>query len=298
MSEMLRKLEPLEVYVPDRFTVGYPGNDAWLQLESGVVAPGADPAWVSVESVAVPATPGKALNPTTNPPQIKVNQSVFGGSSLFQAGNGYALTTPDSPDWDLGGGDFTIEGRYRFAVARKALFSQVKADGTDRAWEMTCDTGSAGDQQFNFSCATGAGAAFEITVDRSFTPNLNQWYHLAVVRWGANLMLFVDGVQLGATYNIGSAVIRGSAQPLRIGGDARAAGNDFNGWSDELRISNVARWTGAFTPPGAPYVKDAYTLLLCHFDGADGTVPTQDDTGTPAGVYDPGSDPAWAEVER
>ncbi len=52
------------------------------------------------------------------------------------------------------------------------------------------------------------------------------------------------------------------------------------GWLDEVRISNVARWTTNFTPPTTPYRRDNNTLLLLHFDDPNGARSTTDDVDT------------------
>lgn len=281
----------------------YPGNDAWLEIGTKAVAPGADPAWLEIESVpdtgAIPnktvtwSNPGVGSAPTTQDAT-----SVFGGSSLLMGGSGSALTTPDHPDWRLGS-TFTIEGRYRWAVIRKALLTQLKTDNSDRGWEWTMDIMGAATPGFSFMISTGDGTAWDAEFDQAFNVTLNQWYHMAVVRNGSVLRFFVDGVQVGADANIGAAVIRDSGAPLRIGGDARTTGNDFQGYMDEVRISNVARWTGtSFTVPTAPYTRDANTLLLMHCDGPNGGTAYTDSSGVPGTPFDPGPDPAWLEIER
>ena len=50
-----------------------------------------------------------------------------------------------------------------------------------------------------------------------------------------------------------------------------------NGWIDEARISNVARYTSAFTAPSAAFSNDADTTLLLHMDGSDGSTTFTDD---------------------
>ncbi len=46
----------------------------------------------------------------------------------------------------------------------------------------------------------------------------------------------------------------------------------FNGWIDEVRISTGVRYTGNFTPALTPFVPDASTLALYHFDEGSGTL--------------------------
>lgn len=57
--------------------------------------------------------------------QIDTLQSVFGGASLLLDGTGDYVTTPAHADFNLGSGDFTIEGRFRCisTTARRAALS-------------------------------------------------------------------------------------------------------------------------------------------------------------------------------
>ena len=118
-----------------------------------------------------------------------------------------------------------------------------------------------------------------------------RWYHIAVT-WkidgvNSDIALFVNGreksfeifdEELGSvlpTLNYGSMPVPGG--PIRFGAGKPCAsgacdppGEQF----DELRISRVRRYAGDFTPPTGPFVNDAYTYLLMHFDGnlnIDGT---------------------------
>ena len=56
---------------------------------------------------------------------------------------------------------------------------------------------------------------------------------------------------------------------------------DFNGYLDEFRVSDVARYSGAsFTEPTEAFTFDSDTQFLLHFDGADGStvIKSADDT--------------------
>jgi RHS repeat-associated protein len=67
-------------------------------------------------------------------------------------------------------------------------------------------------------------------------------------------MLFVDGVQLGAAFDVTGLTIFNSGQTLKVGCHVPGgAGYDMDGWIDEVRVSKgIARWTQDFTPPSAP----------------------------------------------
>lgn len=112
------------------------------------------------------------------------------------------------------------------------------------------------------------------------TWSYNTWYHVALVRNGSgsgNFALYVDGVQLQTdtdTNTIGSGI----TNFISIGGiDAVTPNNGLNGHIDEVRISNVARYTTGFTPSASAFTNDDDTVLLVHMDGTDGSTTFEDD---------------------
>jgi hypothetical protein len=308
VTEVLEKLEPFEVrpsglLVPGERSITYPGNDAWLEVDPKAAAPSGDPAWLQIETTPDSNTiPNKVITAQgANPPTTQSATSVFGGSSLlFPNLAGTALQAPGSDDWWFSNGDWTLEFRGYITLARKALYTVRDAAGLDLGWELTMDAGSSSNQQLTFYYSTVTANNFDVQVDWPFTATLNQWYHFACVRSGTTIRGYVNGTQVGTDHTVGTTTLRKSSAILTIGGDNRSAGgNDFRGYADELRISKgIARWTGPFTVPGVPYTRDAYTVLLMHADGPDGGTAYTDSSGVPGTPFDPGTDPAWLEIER
>ncbi|HRW47431.1 MAG TPA: LamG domain-containing protein [Caldilinea sp.] len=198
----------------------------------------------------------------------------------FQNENrGRAVVCGDNEDWIYGS---IVLDRDRFSSGRKFGLSIDGAGrvvfgvtNQERAARTVCGTGNVLD---------------------------GQWHHVAVQRSRADgrLSIFVDGRQdgtdagltgdisypdgvdvtfQGPTYCQGPAGAWGGYcrnEPYIVLGaekhDAGAAeGNpaaypSFNGWLDELRLSTTLRYTGSFTVPRAPFVADAATAGLYHFD--------------------------------
>jgi len=119
-----------------------------------------------------------------------------------------------------------------------------------------------------------------------------QWYHVAATCQSGAVRAFVNGLGAAAT-NVGTL----SQGPfLRMGG---LAGYPFFGGAlDEVRLSNVVRYTANFSVPAAPFVPDANTLGLWSFDegvgqaAADESVNANTGTLGSSGGVD-ASDPAW-----
>jgi hypothetical protein len=93
-----------------------------------------------------------------------------------------------------------------------------------------------------------------------------EWVHVAVV-WGKKLAIYVDG-KLGKQKP--AAMDHPPIRPIKelVLGHTRAQHNSDAAF-DELRISDVERYTEEFTPPGRDkeFEVDEHTRALFHFNG-------------------------------
>lgn len=179
--------------------------------------------------------------------QIDTAQKKFGTASGLFDGTGDYLSTPDSDDFHLGSGAFTIDFWVRFSslAGEQNIYSQRNGADFQRLnwapnrWEFQYEAGGT-----------------SVGLSKSWTPTINTWYHVAVVRgWGGNANDFaicVDGTQIGSTTTDSDTLNNISAQ--FIIGVLDGTGDYFNGHIDEFRWSKgVARWTSNFTPPTGEY---------------------------------------------
>lgn len=185
---------------------------------------------------------------------------------------------------NVGAGDFTIESFVRF---------QSLPTGANKAvifgkWDETANQRSY--QLFLGSVALNGGAlCFQTSTDGTistvlqpivypFTPELDTWYHIALVRSGGNLLLFVNGQQLGLPIASALTYFAGAA-PLGLGGQMETAGlaianTTTTGWFDETRFTvGFARYTANFTPTVVEFPRTvggdpqfAQVALLAGFD--------------------------------
>ena len=85
---------------------------------------------------------------------------------------------------------------------------------------------------------------------------LNAWTHYAIERYlGTTIWLYKNGVLINGK-NISAGVsILSSSNSLSVGNYASGA-SPYNGYVDNIRISNIARYgSGGFTPSQTPYPK-------------------------------------------
>ena len=173
---------------------------------------------------------------TNNGVVVALEKSKFGGSSMYFNGSSYL----QAPCLLTGNTPFTIDfWAYPTALRNNAVWSH---GGTN----LLAGTGG-GLELYGDGKVIYYSQGFWIR-DGSYA--LNTWQHIALVSDGSSMKLFVNGTLVGThsgDYNFANYV-------ETIGANASAFGQeDFQGYIDELRISNVARWTTDFTPPTEPY---------------------------------------------
>ena len=205
--------------------------------------------------------------------QISTAQSKFGGASIKLDGAGDYITYADSADFAFGTGDFTVEcWFYESATGaiRQIVGQHSTASLTNTSFIILSDSG-----KLSFSANYGS---VSVVAANASTHTGSAWHHVAGVRDGTNIRLYLDGVHI-ASAAIGTNTVNNSTRPLCIGTvmndtGREPAGYDFNGYIDDLRISKgVARYTGtgSFTPPAQAHPNGIGEVAGVVYD----------DTGTP-----------------
>ena len=206
-------------------------------------------------------------------------QYKVGSSSIKFDGTGDYLTVPDSSDWAFGTDNFTVEfwlNHQSVATGNSAITFSPSTDKRQLLGYV-----DAGDGLFKLYL-TSDGSNWDIASGVSMgTATLDSWKHYAIVRSGTSFYTFQDGTQISTFTS--SASMYDSSDALSIG--RYAGGNELNGYMDEIRISNSARYTSAFTPSTTAFTADANTLLLIHSEwngglGADSSGNKNDFTPT------------------
>lgn len=211
---------------------------------------GADASTTFTDSSLTPKT-----YTTVGNAQIDTAQSVFGGASgLFDGSGDYIYGALDDADFDFGTDDYTIDFRVRYnSIAGNTALIELGAYGTNGILiQRNTD---------NILYFIQSG----VTDSVAYTPSLATWYHLAFVRQGRYVKMYIDGT-LFKTFDFLTTQTLNSTGYLII----PASGNILNGWFDEYRISKgIARWTTDFTPPTSAY-SEASAVVPKSYILADG----------------------------
>lgn len=172
-------------------------------------------------------------------------------------GNGDYLSAPHSTQFEFGSGDFTVEA-WIYLPTTSSNYDVIAAswltgNSTNDSWYFGL---SASNQ-----IVGGVYTATSTLVTSNGAISNNIWTHVAFVRNGGSLYLFINGVRDAATGSV-TGVVNNGTYPLRIGG--LSSGYDLNGAISNLRIiKGTALYTSNFTPSTTPLTAVSDTSLLC-----------------------------------
>jgi hypothetical protein len=181
-----------------------------------------------------------------------------------------------------GTGPLTIEAWVRPANANANGILLVGADD-NTGWSLELNGGRA-----TLWLSTSLGW---VSVQNGTLLNAGQWYHVAATVNAGSAQVFVDG-QPSGSQSVGTLT---QGPWLRFGGLPNYT--YFAGQLDDVRLSNVVRYTAAFTPP-ASFAPDANTLGLWRFNEGSGQTTADasasGNTGTLGANTSAGTDdPVW-----
>jgi hypothetical protein len=176
---------------------------------------------------------------TVGDAQASTTQYKWSPTSIKFDGTGDWLTAIDSPQLQLGSGDFTIDGWF-YLSATGAIYGMVSKGTATTGWSVNVTV--LNKLQFSYTTSNLTGAT---------TLSASTWYYFAVVRSGSatgNLKLYLNGT---ADATSGGAVTDNFNQTsiLYVGAD-RVGATPLNGYLQDVRITKLAR---TITTPTAAF---------------------------------------------
>jgi len=191
-----------------------------------------------------------------NQAQLSTAQQKFGSASLLLDGtNDYVESNSNV---DLSSGDFTIDVWIR----------PSSVSGYKGIWQSGTSTT---EQSYLLGNQVYWTVNPSTIITTSVTVNANEWTMLSYERQGNTHRIYKNGT-LADTATTANKQDNG---PFSIGENGFG---DFNGYIDEFRLSDIARYGGSsFTEPTGAFTPDSNTTFLLHMDGANGSTNIVDD---------------------
>jgi hypothetical protein len=188
--------------------------------------------------------------------QLSTAQSKFGGSSLYlDGGTSSGVSIASNSGLSLSG-DFTIEMWIKT--------STTSSDSNTRRIFQTGPVGAATDLGLLLgkSSANHSGYISVYTstwnIDGSIDAADDNWNHVAIIRSGSGVKLFVNGNQSGSTWTTSQDFSSGGSAGIDLGYNSSAGVGRYVGYIDDFRITKgIARYTSSFTPPTTAHLTSA-----------------------------------------
>ena len=231
------------VWIPKAYAGTYGTNGFYLEFKQGTGILG--------------DTTGRHLVTPLNGATYNTSVKKFGSSSLYLDNtNNYLNVTNNLADFGFGSGgnSWTIEF-WAYYLGNSSSGSDMIVHGDNNSFKINW---RPGDPQFKIE-VQDTEYAFG-----NDSPGLSDdtWAHIAIVNESGTLKIYKDGTVDGTTHDVSGKTV-GTPNNLFIGySDA----DTFDGYIDELRISDIARYTGNFSVQTSVFTSDANTKLLLHMD--------------------------------
>jgi hypothetical protein len=198
--------------------------------------------FTDVYGVVAPTANGSAAISTT--------QSKFGGASITLPGaTSWASGTPSSAKLNVGTGDFTIEFWVYMNASPAGFANAVGFQASNgNAFEVGINGTGVGLYVANIS---GSG----VTYTGGSTVTTSAWHAIATVRKSGTIYIFIDGTSVTSsadTTNVGNLNGVGFFLGTMSNGTG-GSGNTFNGYIDEIRVSNAGLYTTNYTPASSAF---------------------------------------------
>jgi hypothetical protein len=171
-------------------------------------------------------------------------QAKFGTTSIAFDGTGDYLLFPDSPNLQLGTGDFTIEG-WVYLTAANVAYGIISKGTSTTGWSVNITSGNKLQFSYTATALTGATSLASGT-----------WYYFAVVRSGAgtgNLKLYLGtsgSTILDATSGGAVTTDFNQTNSMYVGA-SRTGTTLLNGYLEETRITKGYARTVTTVPTAA-----------------------------------------------
>ena len=177
-------------------------------------------------------------------------------SSIYFDGTGDYLSLSDNALFDFGSGDFTVETNIYLnsLTSQQQIIGQWGALSSSSSFTLNIDTTS-------IIAAVVSNVSNYYVYTATVTLSINQWYHIAFVRYNNALKIFLNGKQIGSDVSVSGVTVNSTpTNPVLI--CYKEDNNQYiNGYISNLRIvKGTALYTKNFFVPTLPPLFDLAQL--------------------------------------
>ena len=227
-------------------------------------------------------------NLRTNNLSGEQGQNAIRGSVFFD-GTGDKLSVPNSADVRLGSNDFTMEAWVKFGDVQgywDSVLGMYDESADRRTYYLARyrSGGAAEDGRLYMYVNTDGTSGGYANVSGGFL-SINDWHHVAGVRNGNTLRVYINGVQVGSS-SFSGTVYNNTTDPLFIGDVESDDNKIMNGFISNVRLINgtcIYPDGTTFTPPQQELTLVPNTVLLACQNSDDVTQEATGKTITAAG---------------
>jgi len=198
-----------------------------------------------------------AIQPSS-PFAVPAYSVAANGGSMFFDGTNDFLRVPSSAAINLSTGDFTLETWMYMTANAHTTARILDKDGTFTVYPSYALSANSG--VVSFLIGSGGATTAQQVVTSSVTVPVNTWAHVAAVKYGTTLTLYINGVSTGSATQ--TVTITDGGANLYVGAANAGIQSVFNGYLSNVRITKSAVYTGNFTPATTPIAAIANTQLL------------------------------------
>ncbi len=221
------------------------------------------------EKIGSAGTFGVAVAVTTDNGNNLIAQAALKPTPVTQTGSSNAAINFNSPSSGSGtvsnvviGSTWTVEAWVQFPLPTTGDGRRTLVKGTISNQHIVVERdGQLGVYNGNF-----------YTSNYNVTSLTSGWHYLTGVGSSGTTKMYIDGLLVG-TANMQLT------DDITVLGNSMAYGGQNFGTIDELRISNIARYTSSFPPPINQFTTDGNTVGLWHFDEGSGTLAADSSSG-------------------
>ena len=227
-------------------------------------------------------------NLRTNNLSGEQGQNAIRGSVFFD-GFGDKLSVPNSADVRLGSNDFTMEAWVKFGDVQgywDSVLGMYDESADRRTYYLARyrSGGAAEDGRLYMYVNTDGTSGGYANVQGGFV-SINDWHHVAGVRDGNTLRLYLNGVQVGSS-SFSGTIYNNTTDALFIGDVESDDNKTMNGFISNVRLINgtcIYPDGTTFTPPQQELTLVPNTVLLACQNSDDVTQEATGKTITAAG---------------